>query len=213
LWFAFEEVGKMESEALRSRVIETARSMLRLGLTVGTGGNVSVRCPGVNAFLITPSSLPYETLVPEDIVVVDLDDCTHKGRHKPSIEFRLHRSVYLARPDVSAVVHAHPPIASALAVAHKPLPLIIDACTFAFKDEVKVAEYGKPGSLELAENTVKALGDNTAVLLANHGILCVGDSLKAALERCEVLDKAALTYILSLIAGTPVCLKPLSDSG
>ena len=203
----------MESEALRNRVIETAGSMLRLGLTVGTGGNVSVRCPGCNTFLITPSSLPYETLMPEDVVLVNLSDGTYEGCHAPSIEFHLHRNVYLARPDVSAIVHAHPPIASALAVAHKPLPLIIDACTFAFKDEVKVAEYGKPGSLELAENTVRALGDNTAVLFANHGILCVGDSLEAALERCEVLDKAALTYILSLIAGTPVCLKPLSDPG
>jgi L-fuculose-phosphate aldolase len=208
----FEGDGEMESEALRHRVIETARSMLRLGLTVGTGGNVSVRCPGFNTFLITPSGLPYETLVPDDIVVVDFADCACKGRRKPSIELHLHRYVYLARPDVSAVVHAHPPIASALAVAHKPLPLIIDACTFAFKDEVKVAEYGTPGSLELAENTVRALGDNTAVLLANHGVLCVGDSLEAALERCEVLDKAALTYILSLVAGKPVCLKPLSDS-
>lgn len=203
----------MESEALRNQVIETAGSMLRLGLTVGTGGNVSIRHPGANAFLITPSSLPYETLQPEDIVVVDLGDGTYEGRYKPSIEFHLHRNVYLARPDVSAIVHAHPPIASALAVVRKPLPLIIDACTFAFKDEVKVAEYGKPGSIELAENTVRALGDNTAVLLANHGILCVGDNLDDALARCEVLDKATLTYILSLIVGTPHCLKPLSHRG
>jgi len=93
----------------------------------------------------------------------------------------------------------------------QPLPLIIDACTYAFKDEVKVAEYGKPGTIELAENTVRALGDNTGVIMANHGILCVGENLEEALRRCEVLDKAALTYILSLSIGTPVCLEPLCD--
>lgn len=201
----------MEFKDLRIQVIETAISMLRSGLTVGTGGNVSVRCPDNRTFLITPSSLPYETLVPEDIVVVDLARGTYEGRNKPSIELQLHRGVYLARPDAGAIVHAHPPVASALAVSRKPLPLVIDACTFAFKDEVKVAEYGEPGSLELAENTVKALGDNTAVMLANHGILCVGDNLEAALVRCEVFDKAALTYILSLIVGTPTFLKPRSD--
>lgn len=201
----------MQYEALRNEVIETARSMLEKGLTVGTGGNVSVRCPDSNRFLITPSSLPYETLVPEDVVVVNLEDASYEGRNVPSIEYRLHRKVYLARPDVSAIVHAHPPVASVLAALRKPLPLIIDACTYAFKDEVKVAEYGKPGTIELAENTVRALGDNTGVIMANHGILCVGENLEEALGRCEVLDKAALTYILSLSIGTPVCLEPLCD--
>jgi L-fuculose-phosphate aldolase len=201
----------MQYEALRNEVIETARSMLEKGLTVGTGGNVSVRCPDSNRFLITPSSLPYETLVPEDVVVVNLEDASYEGRNVPSIEYHLHRKVYLARPDVSAIVHAHPPVASVLAALRKPLPLIIDACTYAFKDEVKVAEYGKPGTIELAENTVRALGDNTGVIMANHGILCVGENLEEALGRCEVLDKAALTYILSLSIGTPVCLEPLCD--
>ena len=201
----------MQYEALRNEVIETARSMLEKGLTLGTGGNVSVRCPDSNRFLITPSSLPYETLVPEDVVVVNLEDASYEGRNVPSIEYHLHRKVYLARPDVSAIVHAHPPVASVLAALRKPLPLIIDACTYAFKDEVKVAEYGKPGTIELAENTVRALGDNTGVIMANHGILCVGENLEEALGRCEVLDKAALTYILSLSIGTPVCLEPLCD--
>ncbi|HOB89439.1 MAG: class II aldolase/adducin family protein [Bacillota bacterium] len=201
----------MQYEALRNEVVETARSMLEKGLTVGTGGNVSVRCPDSNRFLITPSSLPYETLVPEDVVVVNLEDASYEGRNVPSIEYHLHRKVYLARPDVSAIVHAHPPVASVLAALRKPLPLIIDACTYAFKDEVKVAEYGKPGTIELAENTVRALGDNTGVIMANHGILCVGENLEEALGRCEVLDKAALTYILSLSIGTPVCLEPLCD--
>ncbi len=201
----------MQYEALRNEVVETARSMLEKGLTVGTGGNVSVRCPDSDRFLITPSSLPYETLVPEDVVVVNLEDASYEGRNVPSIEYHLHRKVYLARPDVSAIVHAHPPVASVLAALRKPLPLIIDACTYAFKDEVKVAEYGKPGTIELAENTVRALGDNTGVIMANHGILCVGENLEEALGRCEVLDKAALTYILSLSIGTPVCLEPLCD--
>jgi L-fuculose-phosphate aldolase len=201
----------MEFKDLRIKIIETSKLMLKLGLTVGTGGNVSVRCSDNDRFLITPSSLPYETLKPEDIVMVDINKGTHEGRNKPSIEYQLHRSVYLARNDVRAVVHAHPPIASALAVSRKPLPLITDACTIAFKDEVRVAEYGAPGSHELAINTVEALGNNTAVFLSNHGILCTGDDLDTALERCVILDKATLTYILSLLAGTPVCLKPLTD--
>ncbi|MDD3750085.1 MAG: class II aldolase/adducin family protein, partial [Firmicutes bacterium] len=95
----------MQYEALRNEVVETARSMLEKGLTVGTGGNVSVRCPDSNRFLITPSSLPYETLVPEDVVVVNLEDASYEGRNVPCIEYHLHRKVYLARPDVSAIVH------------------------------------------------------------------------------------------------------------
>ena len=177
----------MQYEALRNEVIETARSMLEKGLTVGTGGNVSVRCPDSDRFLITPSSLPYETLVPEDVVVVNLEDASYEGRNVPSIEYHLHRKVYLARPDVSAIVHAHPPVASVLAALRKPLPLIIDACTYAFKDEVKVAEYGKPGTIELAENTVRALGDNTGVIMANHGILCVGENLERGLRKVRGL--------------------------
>lgn len=199
----------MEVADLRIQVIETARTMLLLGLTVGTGGNVSIRYPGEDAFLITPTSLPYDTLTPDDIVVVDLATGACRGTRKPSKEFHMHRNVYLTHPDATAIVHAHPPIACALAVSRKPLPLITDACTLAFKSEVRVAEYGKPGSLELAENVVTALGDNTAVLLANHGVLCIGESLQVALTRCEVLEKAALTYILSLAVGNPSCLKPI----
>ena len=94
-------------------------------------------------------------------------------------------------------MHVHSPIASALAAARKPLPVILDVCAFNFRGQVEVAEYGMSGSVELAENVVKALGQRNAVLMANHGSLAVGKNVDVALDRCELLEKASHAYLLS----------------
>lgn len=180
--------------------------MIDKGLTIGTGGNVSARCPEGRSFLITPSGIPYHCLNADDIVEVDLETGETEGKRKPSIELHLHWKAFVARPDVGAVVHVHSPIASALAAARKPLPVILDVCALSLRGQVEVAEYGMSGSPELAQNTVQALGKNNAVLMANHGSLCVGTDLKSALERCELLEKVSMTYVYSVAIGGPVVL-------
>lgn len=196
----------LEYEDLRARIIETGKGMIERGLTTGTGGNVSARCPDGSNFLITPSGIPYHELRTEDIVKVDLETGKVLGERRPSIEIHLHRGVLLGRPDVNAVVHVHSPIASALAAARKPLPVILDVCALSLRGQVEVAKYGMSGSKELADHTVSALGQNSAVLMANHGSLCVGKDLTAALDRCELLERTCLTYIYATILGGAVCL-------
>lgn len=194
----------MELEGLCSEIIEVGRAMIRKGLAIGTSGNISARCPDGKAFLITPSGMDYDVLVPEDITLVDMETGEYTGNRKPSIELHLHWNSYKARPDVGGVVHTHSPIASSLAAARRPLPVILDVCAFSFRGRVEVADYGMSGSPQLAENAVRALGTRNAVLMANHGALCVGKDLSAAFSRAELLEKVCLAYVYSVALGGPV---------
>lgn len=191
----------MKDQALREKVISTSRTMLSRGLTIGASGNVSVRCEDGASFLITPSGMDYEAVVPDDIVEVSVDTGERTGARVPSIETGLHRGIYLARPDVGAIVHVHSPLAAGLAAARKPLPVIADMCALGFGGQVEVAEYGTSGSPELAANVVKALGGRSAVLMANHGSLGVGRDLGQALFICDLLEKMCLTYYCAILAG------------
>lgn len=191
----------MDTTELRIKVIETGKAMIDRNLTLGTGGNVSARIPGTDKFLITPSGMPYHSLTIEDIVEVELGTWKTEGKRKPSIEMHLHGKTFMARPDAGAVVHVHSFNAMALAVARKPLPVITDVCALGMRGQVEVAEYGMSGSPELAENVVKALGYRNAVLMSNHGSLCVGKDLSQAIDRCEMLEKLCLTYIYATMLG------------
>ena len=112
-----------------------------------------------------------------------------------------HGEIYKARPDVGAVVHVHSFMAISLAVARKPLPAITDLCAFSLGGQVEVADYAMSGSAELAENAVRALGKKNAVLMANHGSLCVAGSPSIAIDRCELLEKLCACYINATILG------------
>ena len=198
----------MNDQALRQKVIQTSRFMLSMGLTIGTSGNVSARCEDGESFLITPSGMDYDAVTPDDIVKVSVATGETTGKRVPSIETGLHRGIYLARPDLQAVVHVHSPLAAGLAVARKPLPVIADMCALAFGGQVEVAEYGTSGSPELAANVVRALGSRNAVLMANHGSLGVGNNLDQALFVCDLLEKMCLTYYCATLAGGAV---PIDD--
>ncbi len=194
----------MSDQALREKVIQISRLMLSMGLTVGTSGNVSARCEDGASFLITPSGMDYEAVIPDDIVKVSVAAGERTGRRVPSIETGLHREIYLARRDVGAIVHVHSPLAAGLAVARKPLPVIADMCALAFGGQVEVAEYATSGSPELAVNVVEAIGSRNAVLMANHGSLGVGSDLDQALFICDLLEKMCLTYYCAALAGGAV---------
>ncbi len=198
----------MNDQALREKVIQTSRFVLSMGLTIGTSGNVSARCEDGESFLITPSGMDYDAVTPDDIVKVSVATGETTGKRVPSIETGLHRGIYLARPDLQAVVHVHSPLAAGLAVARKPLPVIADMCALAFGGQVEVAEYGTSGSPELAANVVRALGSRNAVLMANHGSLGVGNNLDQALFVCDLLEKMCLTYYCATLAGGAV---PIDD--
>lgn len=190
-------------EALKKAVVEAGRTILQEGLTVGTWGNISVRDPDTNLIYITPSGVDYNDIREEHIVVINSALEIVDGRLKPSIERQMHVAVYGVRPDVNAIIHDHPIYSSVLGVNRMELPGISEDMVQIVGDKVICAEYALPGTAELAGYVVQALGDRNAVLLPNHGALCVGEDLKRALQVCRVLEKAAQIYILARLTGTP----------
>ncbi len=185
---------------LRRAVVEAFRFMEERGLNWGHSGNVSVRLPG-GLYLISPSGLRKSRMGPEDLVVIDGEGRVVEGSRPPSSEYRLHLAVYRARGDVNAVIHAHPLYASVLAALRKPILPIVEEVTVYLGGPVEVAAYAPPGSGELAENAVRALGDRCAVLLANHGALTCGSDLEEALDALVYLERAAFVYFHASLLG------------
>lgn len=187
----------------RTEVWKYARKMYDAGFVTGSAGNISMRVPDEpERYVITPTSVPYEELAPEQVVVVDGEgDLVLDLDYGPSVETPMHIAIYKARPDVGAVIHSHAIYSTILAVLRKPIPAIVEELVVYVGDEVKVAEYASAGSDELARNAVKALGENSAILLANHGNVCVGKNLLKAFNICALVEKSARIYVEALKLG------------
>ena len=175
--------------------------MYRSGLVAGTWGNISARIPGTDMFVITPSGKNYLKTDPEDLVIMNLGGQTVDGNLKPSSEFHLHLLCYRARAEIQAVVHTHSIYASAHAVARVPIPASVEDLAMIVGGDVQVAPYALPGTEELAENAVSALGDRWAVLLANHGVVGMGRSVDEAMMVCQIIEKAAHINIMARTLG------------
>jgi len=198
-------MSKWNSE--RKAVLEAAQRMSEKGFVVGTAGNVSMRLrePGGRELMaITPTSRYYDTIGVDDIAVVDFDGQRVEGEYSPSVETMLHIGVYKARKKVNAVIHSHPVLSSAFAVAGREIPPIVDDQVTYLGGAIKVAKYALSGSEDLVKNALAALGPRNVVLLANHGAVCVGKDLREALTNCEMLEKTAKIYICVLSMGRPI---------
>jgi L-fuculose-phosphate aldolase len=191
-------------EAEKKQVIEAAQEMERKGLAVGKAGNISLRLKdpaGRDLLAITPSGRYYDSLRVDDVVVIDFTGQRVEGELKASIETPMHFEVLKARKKMNAVVHAHPPFCSVLAVARMDIPPLIDEQVIYIGGDIKVAEYALPGTPELAKSAVAALGPGNAVILANHGLLTVGRDMREALTFCELTEELARIYISALSLG------------
>ena len=182
---------------LKSAIARVARAMFSEGLVVGSAGNVSARAGSGNAMYITPTRVPYPDLMPEDIVTVTFEGDPIEGEGLPSSESLMHGAVYMARPDVRAVVHAHPVHASAMAVRREAIPAFVDEQVVYLGGAVQVSRYAPAASEKLAENAVAALGERRAVLLANHGTLTVGRDPEDALEMTRLTDRLAHIWLVA----------------
>ncbi len=179
----------------KREVVDAARFISKSNLVAGTWGNVSVR--DENFVYITPSGVPYDSLDTEDIVVVDLNNGEKlEGRYKPSTELPIHIEIYKSFPDIYAVVHFHSIYATAFAVLRRPIPCYVEDQAQILGGVVRVAEYALPGTTELAKNVVDALKGRFGVLLANHGALTVGRTMKEALVAAQILEKSAQVALL-----------------
>ena len=188
----------------RQRLIEAGKQMLEKKLTVETWGNLSLRDPDTGLVYLTPSAMAYHTIEPEDVAVVDLEGNLISGRRKPTIEMGLHLQLYRTRPEINAVIHTHPVQSQVFAVLRRPIPPIIDEAAQVLGGTVPVAQYALPGTKELAENVGVAMkGRVRACLMANHGAVCVGESMEQAFKVCAVLEMTAQIYQQALLLGEP----------
>ena len=195
----------MKWQSERTVVVQAAQQLLRLGLVAATSGNVSLRLEGdekEGLIAVTPASTDYETMTPEDIVIVDYDVDVIEGDAVPSSESLTHVAVYKARSDISAVIHTHSIYASVLAVAGVPLPPILDELVAYLGGPVEVAEYGFPSSEDLGEKAIQAMGERNAVFIRNHGVLAAGRDMPDALRACELVERAAQIYIQAQALGS-----------
>lgn len=197
---------KQTEQDLRVEIVARCRELNSSGINQGTSGNISARFE--DRMLISPSATPYEEMMPEMVASIRLDDESgaYEGPLKPSTEWRFHQALLRGRDDAQAVVHAHPAYCTALAIARKEIP----ACHYmvaAFGgNSVRCAGYATYGTAELSDLTMDAMQDRTACLLANHGMVVIGETLAKAMWRAVELEALAKQYCLSLSVGGPVIL-------
>ncbi|MBD3194252.1 MAG: hypothetical protein GF317_04300 [Candidatus Lokiarchaeota archaeon] len=189
-------------------IIDICNRMLDDGLIIGTAGNVSMRVNlpnGADAFLLTPSTVRYENMTQEDLVLVDHNIKVIAGTRNPTSEKHLHVNVMLARDDINAVIHSHAEYSTILSIARMPLGPIVDEI-IPFIGGCEIAEYGMAGSEDIANKVVHALGNNYAVFVANHGNVCCGSNMKHAFTVLQQVEHAAKIQYRASLLGTMYAL-------
>ena len=189
---------------LREQIIATCRQLGALGLNQGTSGNISARVSDnpADGFLLTPTSLDYETMQPGDLVHVATDGaCT--GPCRPSSELPFHRAIMQARPDARAIIHTHSTHATAVSCLRHDLPAIHYLVALFGGSNIRCADYATFGTETLSANIVRALSGRRAALLANHGLIVTGDNLAHALSLTVEAEQLAKLYLATLATGVP----------
>ena len=185
---------------VRDEIVLVCRRLYERGLVAGPDGNVSVRQED-GSILVTPSGLSKVDVTPDDLVVVTLDGRVLEGRHAPSSELRMHLRIYQRRPDVHAVVHAHPPAATGFAVAGEAFVAPVLPEVILQLGEVPLVPYATPGSDALADAFEPFLASHDGFLMANHGATTVAPTLTTALQRMESLEHGARILLAARALG------------
>ncbi|MDE2065117.1 MAG: class II aldolase/adducin family protein [Bradyrhizobium sp.] len=196
-------MSNMSEQTKRQSIIDACREMNSLGINQGTSGNISLRHDG--GMLITPTSVPYDVMRREQIVFMKLDSTPEAGQ-RPSSEWRFHRDILKARPEVNAVVHAHPPFATILAIMGREIPPLHYMIACAGGETIRCAPYATFGTAELSHHAVAALEGRSACLLAHHGMIAIGASLTKAMWLAVEVETLARQYHGCLQIGTPPLL-------
>ena len=183
-------------------VVRYGKKLIDRRLTTGSGGNISVYNREKNLVVISPSGLDYYETTPEDIVILDIDGNIVEGKHRPSSEAGMHLAFYKNRADVSGIVHTHSKFATAIACMGWELPAVHYLIGMA-GHRVKCTGYATYGSDELAKKALETIGDSNAVLLANHGLIALGEDVDRAFSTAEHLEFVSEVYYLTKTLGTP----------
>lgn len=192
----------MTNQKLREEMVSICRRMNTSDINQGTAGNLSVRSG--DGFLITPSSMPYDVMTPDDIVEMDFDGTYVGGR--PSSEWRFHRDILRAREDINVVLHCHSVYATTLACHHKTIPAFHYMTGVAGGTTIRCARYATFGTQALSDAALEALEGRLACLLGQHGQISLGTSLEAALWLAIEVETLSRMYVQALALGEPPVL-------
>ena len=171
-------------------VLATAKQMLAEGLVEGTSGNISGRLEA-GLVCVTPSSVPYDTMTLDDLVIVDMKGTVVEGTRPPTTEKDLHLAALRRYPELGAVIHTHAVYATMFALAHEPIPAVIEEVVVYLGGDVECCEYKGTGTAELGEEVAGHLADRGAALLANHGLVTCGPSPEKALRNAALAERTA----------------------
>lgn len=192
---------------VKKMIVEAGKRMYDIKLVAGTSGNISMRNPEKeNSYYITPSSIPYDKITEDDIVEINSKGEPYIKGLRPSSEWRLHVQIYEKYPNYNAIVHTHSTIATAFAVNHEDIPLILIEMKPYLGGDIKVAPFRPAGSIELGEVVVPYLEKRNSCLLGNHGTVSCGNTLEDAFIAAEYVEDAAKIYYYAKTAGKPVIL-------
>lgn len=190
----------------KKQVRDTAVLAYQEKMSAGTSGNISAYLPEEKWIVITPSSYSYNIMQDDDIVVIDLDGNTIEGRLKPSSEWKMHAEIYKSLPHVKSVVHTHSPYATSFAVLRKEIPIILIEMEPFIKGSLEISAYAAQGSPEVGINAVPILRNKNACLLANHGVVAVGENTDQAYIHSVYVEDIAKIYHMALSVGEPVVI-------
>ena len=195
----------------KEEVLWGCRLMVERGYLLGTVGNLSARADGTDLVVITPTSLPYDTMTEEDLVVVNLNGEIVSGKHQPSIECSMHLGVYRARPELLALVHTHSKYATTVSLIKELdiMPAIDTEQSLYLCGDINIVPFAFPGSKELAEYVKEGIGTNAGLLMANHGALGVGISMKDAVIASDIIERNSEMYLLLKAGGFDY--KPMTE--
>jgi L-fuculose-phosphate aldolase len=206
----WSETTKMADEkylSLKTEMIAKCRLLEGLGYFVGTWGNLCARVP--DGFLVTPSRISYALIDPSDFVTVSMEGTVVSGHRLPSSETEIHRAVLNKKGDVGAIIHSHSPYATAVSCLHQSIPVFVEDMAQIIGGEVRCTRYVPAGQhRRIAEEVGNTIGEENAVLLANHGVLCCGRDLEEALVANQILEKAAM---MMLVAGGREKVVPIPE--
>lgn len=188
---------------LAAEIVEACRTMNRSGINQGTSGNISARFG--EGMLITPTSLVYEWMQPEDVIWMGFDG-SRDGSLQPSTEWRFHRDILRSKPEVGAVVHAHPHACTTLSIMEKGIPAIHYMVAVCGGHDIRCAPYATYGTARLSELALAALEGRSACLLAHHGMIATGTTIEQAMWRAVEVETLARQYLGCLPMGEPPLL-------
>ncbi|NCB44439.1 MAG: class II aldolase/adducin family protein [Clostridia bacterium] len=191
----------------QKEVFETSMILYREELVKASSGNVSMRCPGSDWMVITPTGIRYDCMEEEDMVFIHLNDGRREGDQWPSSEYLMHLGIYRKYPEIGGIVHTHSPYVMTIAALGDPLPMITIEGVHAGSNMIPVTErFCIPGTQDITDSILELVEENPrlrAVLIMNHGLVAMGDNLSEALSLAESIEREAQVYFQAKTLGKP----------